>query len=211
MKIHGYRLFLRLALLAVAAGALLGASSAAAQSLHLEWLNYTTGVPDKIGLAWPAALSVWRELSPTFGDLLVQQNKFDIDHNLEVSDGDYVLLAKGGLPTWYRVAWGGTLCFLADASGNVSARESVVSNPPGGGPVGEGWRLAYPTAGGTETVLAWTDANANTLLDGGDGITLGSGSYTVVKTGFGAMVEEGDPIPAGKDSWGGVKSLYGGE
>lgn len=196
--------------LALVIVALATATTASAQAVHIEWLQQNTGVADKAVASWPPALSAWRTISPAFGDLYVQHNNFDIDHDGEVTDGDYILLAlTGSGPIWYRVGWAGTLCYLVNPGGGFLGFEVVLPNPPGAGPVGETWRPIYPVPDSQQTVAGWSDTNLNTLLDAGDTITIGATEYAVELVGFAAVIEEGDPISIETDTWGALKQLYG--
>jgi len=213
MSTKGYRFPLVFGLLALVAGALALPVAASAQStMHLDLMQFSTGVPDKAAPTWPVNGSSWRELYPVFSTIHRQDDKIDIDHNLEVSGGDYILLRTGTLlPVWYRIAWAGPTYFLAVPGGGSRAYEPLIQNPPGVGPVGELWREIYPTYGVIGNVTAWSDANASATVDLNDTITIGGGSFVVEQVGLDAFIEEGDPIRAEGGTWGAVKALYEGK
>jgi len=212
MSNKGYRIVPVFSLLALIAGSLVLPATASAQTTkHLDLMQFSTGVPDKLAPGWPVAGSGWRELYPAFNTLYRQDANIDSDHDLEVSGGDYVLLRTGlVLPVWYRIAWAGPTYFLAVPGAGTRAYEPLTQNPPGVGPVGELWRQIYPTFGVIGTVTAWADANASATVDLNDSITIGGGAFVVQQVGLDIVIEEGDPIRTESGTWGRVKALYEG-
>ena len=210
MTRQGYRTMLAACLLLLVTGALLAPAPARAQvSKHIDWLQNSTGVPEKFLPGWPPSGAAWRELYPVFNTIYREDNKIDIDHNLEVSGGDYILLRTGSvLPVWYRIAWAGPTYFLRPPGSSAIAFEPLTQNPPALGPVGELWRRIYPVFGAAATVSAWSDANLNSTPDTGDTVTLGGVAYVIERVGLDALIEPGDPIATEPGTWSRVKSLY---
>ncbi len=181
-----------------------------AQQIHLDLVQPTTGVPDKLATGWPGSYSAWQELYPTLGNLYAQEGRIDNDDDGQVTFNDYIRLRlPGGDGIWYRIVWAGPSYFATPGGGgDQHAFEPLLENAPMTGPVGEIWRRVLPSFGANVTVTGWVDTNGNSETDAGDEVTIDGTAYLIDRVSLDIILEEGEPIPAENRTWGQIKALF---